>query len=93
MATEQVDRLEEVMAAVGPAHHAAFIETDGDDPEWALWYARHTLSDVREILGLPDLTESRLIWAFVSADDASAGAELEVPWPRFYAERFVEVLA
>ena len=27
--------------AAGRAHHQAFIETDGEDPEWPLWYASY----------------------------------------------------
>ena len=32
-------QLEELFREVGEAHHQAYIETDGDDPEWPLWYA------------------------------------------------------
>ena len=88
MTENLIDRLDRVLAAVGPAHHAAFVETDGYDPEWALWYAQHTSADLRSILDWPDLTESRLVWAFVSADDAHAGSGSEVPWHRFSAEWF-----
>lgn len=28
------DHLEAVLAALGPAHHAAYLDTDGVDPEW-----------------------------------------------------------
>ncbi len=87
-----VDRLEAALAPIGPAHHAAYIETDGDDPEWPLWYARHAGAEVREILSQPDLTESRLVWAFVSAADAHKSQDPAVPWPRFYAEWFAREL-
>jgi hypothetical protein len=32
-------QLQELFREVGKAHHQAFIETDGADPEWPLWYA------------------------------------------------------
>jgi hypothetical protein len=81
------ESLEEVLAAAGPAHHAAFVETDGDDPDWPLWYAEHTLEEVRALLGLSDLTLSRLTWAFVGAADAHA-SDPSTPWPAAYAAWF-----
>ena len=30
--------LEELLAETGPAHHQAFIATNGEDPNWAEWY-------------------------------------------------------
>src|SRR3954471_10797358 len=32
-------QLEGLFHEVGEAHHQAYIETDGADPEWPLWYA------------------------------------------------------
>lgn len=91
-ANEVVDRLARVLAAAGPAHHAAYIATDGEDPEWPQWYAEHLADDVRDAMGRPDLTISRLVWALVDSADAHAAARSDIPWHRFYAERFVELL-
>ena len=77
-----------VLAAAGPAHHAAYIETDGDDPEWPLWYANHVDDDVRRILERPELTVSRLVWAFVAADLSHRNEAPDEPWSRFYDEWF-----
>ncbi len=79
-----------VLAAAGPAHHAAYIETDGDDPEWPLWYANHVADEVRRILERPDLTVSRLVWAFVAADQSHRNKAPDMPWSRFYAEWFAD---
>jgi hypothetical protein len=88
-----IDRLAAVLEAAGPAHHAAYIEANGDDPEWPLWYAGHVLDDARAILGRPQLTLSRLVAAFVAADQVYRAETSPVPWPRFYAQRFAEELA
>ena len=88
MTENLIDRLDQVLAAAGPAHHAAFAETNGSDPEWALWYAHYTAAEVRSILDRLDLTESRLVWAFVSADDAHTRSGSDVSWHRFSAEWF-----
>lgn len=87
-----IERLEEVLEAARPAHHAAFIDVNGDDPEWPIWYAGHVLEAVREILGAPTLTQNRLVAAFVAADQAYTAARPGIPWHRFYAERFAEEL-
>jgi hypothetical protein len=88
----ELDELTAVLAAAGPAHHAAYIETDGDDPEWPLWYANHVIDDVRRILDLPHLTVSRLVWAFVAADQSHRIEASAAPWAAFYAERFAAEL-
>jgi hypothetical protein len=86
------DRLEAVLRAAGEAHHAAFADTDGDDPEWALWYARHVIDEVREALHRPDLPVSRLVWAFVSCDETYSAGQPGLPWYRFYADCFIREL-
>jgi hypothetical protein len=90
--TPEVERLDAVLKAAGPAHHAAYVATDGEDPEWPLWYADHVLENVTSILGRAELTRSRLVWAFVSCDHAFVLAAPPVPWHRFYAEWFVQNL-
>ena len=32
---------------VAKAHHQAFVETDGEDPDWPIWYAGELLEDLR----------------------------------------------
>ena len=32
------------------AHHQAFIETDGDDPDWPDWYADYLINDLNALL-------------------------------------------
>jgi hypothetical protein len=60
--TDLAQQLEELFREAGAAHHQAYIETDGADPEWPLWYADYlrerpgALLDVsftREPAGIP----------------------------------------
>src|SRR5215208_7014498 len=39
METDLAGQLEGLFHEVGEAPHQAYIETDGADPEWPLWYA------------------------------------------------------
>jgi hypothetical protein len=81
-------QLEAVFHEVGEAHHQAYIETDGADPEWPLWYADF----LRERLGgLLDanFTKSELVHLLVLV---AAEQPLRAPgadWARFYAKFFV----
>ena len=39
MNTELRTNLVELFREAGRAHHEAFAASDGDDPDWAIWYA------------------------------------------------------
>ena len=39
----------------GAAHHRAYIQTDGEDPDWPLWYAEHIHDQVNTLLFLRNL--------------------------------------
>ncbi len=92
MTSETMEQIATVLAAAGPAHHAAYIETDGDDPEWPLWYAKHVIEDLRRILDRPHLTVSRVVWAFVDSDTSHRRDAPDAPWQTHYAERFARSL-
>ena len=67
------------------AHHVAYRETNGFDPEWPLWYAGHLIEPLR-VLGL-QLTKSVVVFVLVGAehDHPDAGAV----WPEAYARRLI----
>src|SRR5262249_40816916 len=69
-------------------HHLVYRITDGDDPDWASWYADWLL-DLSE---LPDLlgerpVRSHLVHALVQLDRDFAAAGSSVRWQEFYASR------
>jgi NAD(P)H-hydrate epimerase len=78
-----------VLAETGPAHHRAFAETDGADPEWPMWYADVSIGRLRSLLGA-ELTQSRLIYLLIAAERAHRGGE---DWPGFYARFIISDLA
>ncbi len=81
---ERVDRIAELLTETGRAHHQAFIATDGEDPEWPIWYAGYLHEPLAEILGA-GLTKSELVYHMLAAE-AEAGDD---PWNERYAKRFV----
>lgn len=89
MASEKIEMIADVLAEAGAAHHAAYLETDGEDPEWPLWYADHVIGDLRRILEKPTLTISRVVWALVAGDESYRRGLQSESWHHHYAERFV----
>jgi hypothetical protein len=85
-------RLEGLFREVSEAHHRAYIETDGADPEWPLWYAEH----LRERLGTEldaGFTKSELVYLlFLVANEQPLRAP-GADWARYYARFFVELYA
>ncbi|MGH2545020.1 MAG: hypothetical protein ACRDIB_19680 [Ardenticatenaceae bacterium] len=72
----------------GHAHHQAFIETDGADPEWPIWYAEHIQEQVGNLLGR-EFTRSELVYLLVSAAKAHEREAPAEDWSAYYAEYFL----
>lgn len=87
----KVQRLAALFKQTGEAHHQAFLKTNGDDPEWPLWYAEYLESRLTPFLAAP-LSRSRLVFCLIGADDEHRATESDTPWPEYYARRFLECL-
>ena len=85
---KQVERL---FREVGPAHHEAFIETDGADPEWALWYAEFLHERISALLS-QDLSTSELVHLILGAEEDRVENAPEADWPRHYARYVLRYL-
>ena len=73
----------------GKAHHQAFIEQNGKDPDWPIWYANYLQTPLSEILNA-DLTQSQIVYLLVMLD---AKQSLEAPagnWRRYYAQQLAQ---
>ncbi len=82
-------RLADLFRETGSAHHQAFIETDGADPEWPLWYADHTVEKLHELLNA-EFTKSELVYLIVMAENERTLRAPGAPWPQYYARFFVD---
>ena len=71
-------------------HHVVFRITDGDDPDWASWYADWLLdhSELPELLGATPV-RSQLVHALVELDRAYAADEPDERWEDVYARGLV----
>jgi hypothetical protein len=81
-------RIAALLHEAGETHHLVYRIVDGDDPDWASWYADWllNLSELPEILGTRPV-RSELVWLLVSLDKEYTEASPETPWPQWYAER------
>jgi hypothetical protein len=84
-----VTRLAELLAQAASAHHAAFREVDGADPEWPLWYAEYLREPLQQLLGR-ELTLSELVFLLFSADEQHRRESPQADWKQYYAARCLE---
>ena len=91
---DRTARVAALLQEAGETHHTVFRIVDGDDPDWASWYADWliNLSELPEILGSPPV-RSELVWLLVSLDKEYTEANPEPPWPEWYADRILERFA
>jgi hypothetical protein len=93
MAEMEISRqLEDLFHEVGEAHHQAYIETDGADPEWPLWYADY----LRERLGTlldASFTRSELVHMLVLVANEQPLVAPGANWARYYAKKFIALYA
>jgi hypothetical protein len=82
------DELANVLNETAEAHHKAFAASDGEDPEWPIWYADYLLDRMRMMLN-SKFTKSELIYILVSADKEKERVAPGAYWPRFYANFLV----
>jgi glutaredoxin len=89
MSAEFRDGVAELLAQIGRAHHEAFADTDGVDPEWPIWYADYARDKFADQFGL-EFTRSQLIYCFMKADIEHKARSPESNWSDFYADEIVE---
>ena len=77
--------LADLLMQTGQAHHAAYHESDGFDPEWASWYAPVLQAGIGDRLGRK-LTRSELVYLLIKAQREHDALDDGSPWPAYYAE-------
>jgi hypothetical protein len=91
---DQSPTIASLLHEAGETHHQVFRIVDGDDPDWASWYADWLLklSELPQLLGTTPV-RSELVWMLVSLDKDYTAASPDVPWPDWYAERIQQHFA
>jgi len=83
----------ELLHEAAETHHVVYRITDGDDPDWASWYADWLLelSELPDVLGARP-ARSHLVHALVELDRIYTAENPDEPWEDWYAERLVRQL-
>jgi len=85
-------RLRDLFEEVGEAHHNAFVDEGGADPEWPLWYADYLQAPIGNALDV-DFLKSRLIYWLMDADFEHQVRAPDTVWQSFYTDQFIERFA
>lgn len=87
---EKIQALADLLTQGGKAHHMAYIETNGADPDWAIWYADYLHDKLPAHLNNAQLHKSEIVYllmhmSFLQPMDAPAAS-----WPRWYARYLLQ---
>jgi hypothetical protein len=87
-------RTEEISALLHEAaetHHIVYRITDGDDPDWASWYADWLVnhSELPELLDVKPV-RSELVYMLVRLDVEYTSKKPDEKFEDYYARRLVE---
>jgi hypothetical protein len=90
---ENTQRISDLLHEAAETHHVVYRIVDGDDPDWASWYADWLLelSELPELLGSKPI-RSHLVHALVQLDRDYGSAAPDGPWEPWYAERLPGLL-
>ena len=80
----------DLLHEAGETHHIVWRIVDGDDPDWASWYAHWLLahSELPQLLGTSPV-RSHLVHALVQLDRDYTAEAREERWEDWYAERLL----
>ena len=84
------ETLADLLHEAAETHHVVYRITDGDDPDWASWYASWLLdhSELPELLGKPPV-RSHLVHALVELDRQYTASSPAERWEDVYARELL----
>ena len=91
--SDTTDRVAELLHEAAETHHVVYRISDGDDPDWASWYADWLLdlSELSELIGARPI-RSHLVHALVELDRQYAAESPHERWEDWYAAKLVDTL-
>ena len=87
---EKLEKVAALLQEAGETHHVVYRIVDGDDPDWATWYADWLLrlSELPEMVGTKPV-RSELVWLLVGLDKDYTQESPDETWPTWYARRIL----
>ncbi|MGH2735118.1 MAG: hypothetical protein ACRDKZ_06040 [Actinomycetota bacterium] len=87
-------QISDLLHEAGETHHVVYRITEGEDADWASFYADWLtrLSELPQILG-SDPVRSELVYLLVKLDKDFTAESPSGKWEDYYAERILEHFA
>ena len=91
---ENTRQLSALLHQAAETHHQVFAITDGEDPDWATWYADWlvNLSPFSDLLGTKP-PRSQVTYLLVGLDKEYIQAGSSEAWEDFYSARLMQRLS
>jgi hypothetical protein len=91
MESSKQQQVASLLHEAAETHHVVYRITEGDDPDWASWYADWllNLSELATILGSRPV-RSHLVHLLVEVERSYAREQPSDPWESVYARRLIE---
>ena len=85
---DKIKTISNLLHQAAETHHVVFAISDGEDPDWASWYADWlaNLSSLPQVLGEKPV-RSELTYLLVGLDKEFTRDKRAAPWEEFYAMR------
>jgi hypothetical protein len=88
---ERIEKISALLHEAAETHHIVYRITDGDDPDWASWYADWLV----KLSELPDLLDvkpvrSELVYMLVRLDKKYVAESPDEKFEDYYARGLVE---
>jgi hypothetical protein len=89
-----VAKISGLLSEAAETHHRVYRIVDGDDPDWASWYADWliNLSELPQLLGRAPV-RSHLVYWLVKLDQEYTASAHEHSWQDFYARALLRELS
>ena len=83
---DSIARVAALLREAGETHHLVYRIVDGDDPDWASWYADWLLdhSELPDLLGTKPV-RSELVYTLVRLDKEYTSSQPAERWEDVYA--------
>ncbi len=90
---DKQQKISQLLTEAGKLHHDVYRIVDGDDPDWASWYADWliNLSELPKILGKRPV-RSQLIYQLVDLGNKYENEHPKMAWQDFYAQQLVKLI-
>ncbi len=88
---EKQPKISALLHEASETHHVVYRIVDGDDPDWASWYADWLLdhSELPQILGKAPV-RSHLVYSLVQLDRNFVGQKMSGKWEDYYARNLID---